>query len=393
MVTVMELLSHPQFANFQLITDTSGLSNQVTKTGILDWESSEDIRATFNPGEFVLTTLSGAMDDTDKIDELLQVLMEKKVSAIAIKNIHHYPLSTETIRLANLHRTPIFLFHETYVDDLIYVIRNSVDTNSLNGLLVNKVRRIMDASNSDDIKALAQDLNPFFFENHVCCFCIPKVEKDFRDPVMDFSNCYRKSISSNRIHPNTSFLMVEGNGSVIFIVSTLTVDDDPTAGLKKFLESVCMTTNDFRIGISRQKMDLSQLRTALMESFFSALTCFLNEEEVLNFGQIGADQLLMPAHNSPWTHDYYRRFYDTLTEYDNGHNTNMHETLLMYVRNNGDISLTADMLFQHQNTIHYRLSRIKEVLGIDDEEAAYIQMYFYARLHRIYALLNREDLL
>ncbi len=59
MVTVMELLSHPQFANFNLITDSSGLSNPVTKNRDFRWESIEDIRATFNAGEFVLTTLSG----------------------------------------------------------------------------------------------------------------------------------------------------------------------------------------------------------------------------------------------------------------------------------------------------------------------------------------------
>ncbi len=393
MVTVMELLSHPQFANFNLITDSSGLSNPVTKTGILDWESIEDIRATFNAGEFVLTTLSGAKDDNHRIDELLKVLMEKRVAAIAIKNIHHYRLSSQTISIANQHHIPIFLFHETYMDDLIYIIRNAVDTNSLNGLVVNKLRRIMEADKGEDIKALALDLNPFFYENHICCFCIPKAEGNHRDAVESYSAYYRKYISENPTLPNIPYLMIEGNGSIVFIYSDTPEDRNLKEEFMGFLEKIGMSAHDFRIGISLPKSDLSELRKALLEAFFSALACVLDKESHLHFDQIGLDQVLLPTYDSPWTQNYYNSFHNILTEYDLEHNTNLHETLLMYIRNNGDIALTAELLFQHQNTIRYRLSRIRELLQIEHSAEPYLQLYLYVRLREIYLFLESVDLL
>lgn len=401
MVTVMELLSHQLFANFTLVTDTSGLSNPVISTGILDWESTEDIQLTFNPGEFILTTLSSSTDDNTEVDTLLRALMKKQVSAIAIKNIHNHRLSSEIIESANLCHILIFVFQETYVDDLIYVIREAVNNSSFDGVMINKLRKIMSAENNEDIKELAQDLNPFFCENHICCFCVPKSEKSTRELIKQYSKAYRNSISVNDSLPNHPYLMVEGNGSIVFIFSAATDFDIPDEtneqsirkDFSNFLNNIDITTQNFRIGISHSKNSLSQLRESLLESYFSALSCIIDEESLLQYDQIGIDKVLLPTVDSAWTRSYYDSFHDALMQYDEEHNSNLHDTLLMYIRNGGDIILTAEMLYQHQNTIRYRLGRIKEILHIDDTAEPYLQMHLYARLHKIYLLLDGEDLL
>ena len=45
--------------------------------------------------------------------------------------------------------------------------------------------------------------------------------------------------------------------------------------------------------------------------------------------------------------------------------------------------------YQHENTVRYRISRIFDILGIDDDEDRYAQLAIYGKLYRIYE--NSED--
>ena len=131
-----ELLSLPLFNNFKQINDTKGLNKEVTGTSIFDWESREDIKRTFSKGDFVITTLArfrnGNYDD-NSLDALYSIF-ELEVSAVAIKKAFDFDLPDDLIDYASKKAIPIFVFDTTYVDDIIYVVKNSLITNSLNSI-------------------------------------------------------------------------------------------------------------------------------------------------------------------------------------------------------------------------------------------------------------------
>ena len=90
---------------------------------------------------------------------------------------------------------------------------------------------------------------------------------------------------------------------------------------------------------------------------------------------------------------FYRKTLETLTAYDEQHSSHLLDTLLCYVDCGGDVNLTAKKMFQHGNTIRYRLDKIKNVLGISLSADAYVQMYLFAKMHKIYSILNDEQLI
>ena len=69
------------------------------------------------------------------------------------------------------------------------------------------------------------------------------------------------------------------------------------------------------------------------------------------------------------------------------------ETLICYIESEGDVALTAKKLYQHGNTVRYRLDKIKKVLGISNSADAYVQIYMFAKMHKIYSILNEEPLI
>ena len=68
-----------------------------------------------------------------------------------------------------------------------------------------------------------------------------------------------------------------------------------------------------------------------------------------------------------------REFYETtlskLVAYDLKNNTNLVQVLERYLKNQGNVSLTAKELYLHRNTLIHRLSRISELLNVNLEDS------------------------
>lgn len=95
-------------------------------------------------------------------------------------------------------------------------------------------------------------------------------------------------------------------------------------------------------------------------------------------------QAVRAAARQDW---YVQRFcgawLEALRSYDEKNGTALYETALCYVRCHGDAALAAKHLFQHPNTVRYRMQKAKALLcgeGTEDR-AFYEQLYLCTFLH------------
>lgn len=391
MLTVLHLLSHTMFRNFSLVSDASGLYNSVTGTGIWDWESKEDIEATFFPGEFILTTLSLVKENGDAVDEYMKTLIDKHVAAIAIKNVHHRQISHQTITYANRYHIPIFMFTDTFIDDLIYTIKTSLIAGNLEELHITKLQEIMTSKSTAAVRTLINELNPFFKENCICCCCTPK-EKETQEKILgSYYESYHELVKIQRNVEHATHLLIKGKRFLFLIYSSTS---DPSAlkhELLHLMSALELSEKEFRLGFSLPKGELTLLHQALWEALYSAVTCVIDHETYLDYHNIGINQFLMPLANSDWMKNFYTERSERLKNYDKEHHTNLHDTLVQYIQCDADITLTADRLYQHSNTIRYRLARIKDILEINNNTEANIQLYIYGRLFAIYQNLQPNN--
>ena len=61
------------------------------------------------------------------------------------------------------------------------------------------------------------------------------------------------------------------------------------------------------------------------------------------------------------------RVLSAIREYDAQNHTNLEQTALVYVKENMEIAAAAKALFQHPNTVRYRLSKIQRIMGMEDD--------------------------
>jgi purine catabolism regulator len=67
--------------------------------------------------------------------------------------------------------------------------------------------------------------------------------------------------------------------------------------------------------------------------------------------------------------EFYKQTLAKLVEYDANHNTQLVSTLEAFFAHHGNASQTAESLYLHRNSLLYRLERIREISGLNLDDA------------------------
>jgi len=375
MVTVMELLSFPLFRDFRLVSGYGGLYTPVSGTGIFEWESSDEVEKNFERGEFVVTTLSLARSDAALAESSIRMLIDQKVSAIAVKDIYFHDLSEELKAYSDARRVPVFFFSETFFDDIIYTIKNTLMTQRRDFNLDAQVDFLLDESHStEQKKRKAKEINPFFHSGIICCYGTPK------------SSSRQKAWNAPQLDPEeTVYSVIDYRQGTLVLFTAKEPASETESRLFSFLEKSGLSKSLKGIGVSSPARGLENMGTAIRESLYAFHSGSpAGREGLIRFQDTGLNQILLPLADSSWIKRYYGGMLSKLTDYDTKHGSRLVETLLAYTENNGDISTTAQKLFQHGNTIRYRINKIRQLLNLEDNVGSLAQLVVLVQLHRIY---------
>lgn len=378
MITVSELLSQESFNEFTLLSDYSGLNNKITGTGLFDWESVADIEANFNAGEFIITTFSDVKRDEDKLERCFRAMIRKKVAAIAVKTVYFSAVPKKFIDYANRYNIPIFSFQYEAIDNIIYTIRKLVDSYKDHSILSQKLETLLTVEGDKNlIEAFAYEINPYFFQNFISLYLLNK--ETISGQMLDkwqMKNEEMTCISS----------LIKHKEGLVLIAS---YQEDPD-NLKKFIETILMDygldLGGYYCGLGSPKSSLRDLCIGIKESIYASITCRMRNETYLNFDQIGLNKMLLPLHDDHWMRKFYLEIYNSLHEYDQSNKSDLLETTLNFVKCEGSVNLTAKTMYQHSNTIRYRLRKIKKILNLEEIPDYYLQLFIFSKLHQLYEI-------
>ena len=121
------------------------------------------------------------------------------------------------------------------------------------------------------------------------------------------------------------------------------------------------------IGQSDLREARAQLGTSMCEAVYAARAAKLCGKAALGAHELGLYAYLFPMSENPFVCDRCRRVLSAIREYDAQNHTNLEQTALVYVKENMEIAAAAKALFQHPNTVRYRLSKIQRIMGMEDD--------------------------
>ena len=391
MPTVANLLSKSMFSDFRIVSGKSGLNNKVTSAGFLEWEQDNQITKSFAKGEFVLTTLTSIKDDPAAIDRSLKLLINNRVSAIAIKDIYYKDLPDDIKAYSNEHGVPIMFFTDIYVDEILYVIKNE----TLNRLYTSFNEIVLDTlisnDNLDDLEKenLLRKINPFFHSaSMICVYISNKTDtSSISQESLDLYNnvLLEGSLDIPEIIDDTEFIysFVAYKRGIVMIATANTTAADT---LDKFKQAVIAaftnnsTLSDTYIGISRFITGVSNIGTMLIDAIFANTSGILDNRKVAEISTAPFDHMIFKDRYLLEPNFYYEEMLEKLSE-STSQRSPLLETLITLVICDGNIDMAAQKMFQHKNTIRYRLNKLKAAFAADNDMEFYGKLYLFSRIH------------
>jgi hypothetical protein len=118
---------------------------------------------------------------------------------------------------------------------------------------------------------------------------------------------------------------------------------------------------------SRWTSDVVDLYRAGNEALLAANVGEAGGRRLIAFEETGAYRLLLPAMSED--PGELERFYEEtvapLVAYDEQYETELLGTVETFLKNDGNVTPTAERLFTHRHTVRYRLERVRELSGHD----------------------------
>lgn len=363
--------------DIRLIAGSGGLHREVKKVGILDHEHGDTIVRNFENGEFVLSTLLIIKDYPNQMLSFVKSLYQADVSCFALKTIHFEEFPPEVIEFANSHDFPIFLFDSVYFEDIITDLNMHIRLESDIRIQEYKVDDLLSGDyNKYRVRSTAYDINAAFEDHHVVINCLTKSSSNKLNPSF-----YKNS--SLILEKNHSIFPYHNNIMLIlsFSDSEKLVDDKRIIDM---LSVIGITTESFYIGISNFHGLISELDKSINESLYALSYVKIEGINISKFSSLGVNRALLPLKSNPWILDYYDSIISPLIKYDRDNETQLLFTATEYIKCGGDIKKTCEVVFQHPNTIRYRIDKIKKILAdVVELTSFYEELAIAIKLHLI----------
>lgn len=391
MPTVANLLSKPMFKDFRIVSGRNGLNNKVTSAGFLEWEQDTQITKSFDKGEFVLTTLASIKDDESAVGRSLKLLINNRVSAIAIKDIYFKDLPDEIKEYSNEHGVPIMFFTDIYIDEILYVIKNE----TLNSLYTSFNEIVLDTLISNDNldvlekENLLRKINPFFYSATIMCAFISN-RTDTSSISQDALDLYNNVLLDNGLDIPDSiegadiiYSFVAYKRGIILIATINSADSDIVDQFKTTLISAFSSNaalSDTYIGISRAITGVDDISTMLIDAIFANTSGILDNRNIAEISTAPFDQIIFKDRYLLGPNLYYEEMLDKLSE-TSSQRSPLLETLITLVNCNGNVDIAAQKMFQHKNTIRYRMNKLKTIFAADNDLEFFGKLYLFSRIH------------
>jgi len=332
-------------------------------------------------GEIIFITGVGIKDNIEILLELIKGISEKNGSGLIV-NIGPYikSIPEEAIKLADKLEVPLFtLPWEVKLVEVSREISNAIvlsriEENSLTHFLSNIL------FGDGEIEGDAIQKAAYFGYNLAgeCCICVIDIDgferylklKKLEDEVSisKIKITFRKIVQDILEKHALKVPIIDKDDAVIFFIrSEENCMNRLDKALKEIQEIIKKRMDDLSVsvGIGNSYKDLKMMKQSLNEAELAidSAKCQGLDDTITKYKDIGIYGLLFSISNRTVLENYFSEVLGAINN-DNKDN-NLIEILETYLNENCNITVTAERLFLHRNTLKYKIKKIEELLNCD----------------------------
>ncbi len=359
---------------------------------------SEDIgNADFLRGGELMVITGFGLQGQETLEGFLRMLMQKNCCGVIInvgKYIVEEDISDEMRRLCDENRFPLItmpwkfhladiiqeysrrIFFRTHEQDRLY---------DLFGLLLTDHRL---CAAEDEARLAAHQFDP---EGDYCVARLSWKNEGKARPAQSLAHdlhvLTENHLNREKLH-SCAFLYQDG-----LVLIFHGVHDSMVAAQVEQICQLCQASfPGLRLcaGIGSTLPGFAQLRESESRAALAMARARLQGTRYLRFSDLGIFQLFFICRDASVLRQYLS-ILDPLVQYDAQYDSQLVETLRLYLQFGGSVQLVSDELYCHRNTTNYRIKKIKALLHADlDEREVIFQLQLAFHL-REYEAMQRDQ--
>ena len=363
-LTITDILQLQSLQKFELVSGKKGLNHYVTSAEIADYEFCSDIlhplENPFEKESLVLSSLLFAKGRPEEILPAVEKLFESGVSGFAYKTVFFSDLPAEVLDFSNENNFPIFRFGmDAFFENVIFEIMDAIQSDDTNLLTENNLSRMI---NNDlpqsQVYFLSKNISLLFKE-----YAMGVYIKNCSDEFYMNLDRYFKNFYLNKGLNGKAILCKYKNGLFAILTSRQPSSDAFRIILDEMLDFFDLKNmSDLFVCRSEIHRSYEELDFCFRESYHTYLASYAEKRNLGDYSRLGTYQFLIPQQDSRSMRAFVERYISPLLvrpEY--------FDTMKCLVLSGGDVSEAAEIFHCHQNTIRYRVSKIKELLHLENE--------------------------
>ena len=334
-------------------------------------------------GEIIFITGVGIKGNMNILIELIKGIREKNGAGLIV-NIGPYieSISEEVIKIANDLEIPLLtLPWEVKLVEVSREISNAIvlsriEENSLTHFLSNIL------FGDGELEGDAIEKAAYFGYNLAgeCCICVIDIDgferflklKNLHDEVSisKIKITFRKIVQDILEKHALKVPIIDKDDAVIFFNRA---EENCMSRLDKALKEIResikkrMDGLSVSVGIGASYKDLKMMKQSLNEAELAidSAKCQGLDDTITKYKDIGIYGLLFSVKNKNVLENYFLDVLGQISNNDNSKDNNLLQILETYLNENCNITITAEKLFLHRNTLKYKIKKIEELLNCD----------------------------
>ena len=336
----------------------------------------------FSGKELAVTTGLGFQTEEKMLDLVRELSWHNAAGLIVNTGYYIREIPEEVRRLCDHYDLPLLTVPwEVYLADMIkdmsirIFLQSSTDEQISAALI-----RAIESPGSRDL--YEKELLPHFdLDGTFQTALVTTGNLDSMDTVERKRIAYRMQLYLTNLTHNGHFLYYDG----FFVIVMNDMKPEECADvMEAFADRAARKMPERRVwvGVSDQVTDISNLRLSFRRARAAVTMAENVDDSIQFFDKMGLYRLLYMVDDPLLLKSLSDHLLQPLLEYDEQHGGGYLETLESYLKNSGSIKAMADELFIHRNTILYRMTNIKKLLGSDLEDSRERMMFAIACMIR-----------
>lgn len=346
---VSDLFNMNIFQGCELVTAIeTGENRPIIDIAIYDYEFLCSKDESFQEGDFVISTFLYASESKASFEKGIKTLVHRNVACIGIKNVYFKKLPQELVEYCNKYNIPVFFFDEDiFFETIIYNVKKALDYDKKFQKYTHVLEDMLNFNKSSLYDIQVNKLEVRILEKYLSIFI---------NSINISVNNAERYIHSDLIG-NIVFMNYYRQG--LFIIFSFKNGEEEL--FKKLLNGMfrdLVNKLNCYIGVSHTYDNINSIIASFKESYFASNLFSIVKKSIIYYEHLGYYKIFLNSLNDKSINRFYHDTILTIKDYDRKNNTILFETLYEMVECNHDITKVAENLFQHPNTIRYRIKRI-----------------------------------